>query len=119
MQKEIIVDGIPVQMKSTGATYIKYRNAFHKDLFKELQAIGQAVQDGEQMPEGAVETLLRAAYIMAQQATPSDKRSFEEWLDQFSLLGSIENVQGVYALLLADRETLEEPKKKNDQPSAE
>ena len=117
MTREVMVDGIPVMMKCSGATYIKYRAEFHEDLFSRIQKIVEAIQDGDTMPDGAVETLLKAAYIMAKQATPSDGRNFEDWLDQFSLIGAIDNVQGVYDLLLADRETLEEPKKKNDQQS--
>lgn len=120
MEKVIKIDGKDVALRASGATYIRFRNMFHKDLFVELQNISATVSEDGTMPDGALEVLLQATYVMATQATPDLKEtSFEDWLDQFSLMGSVEGIQGVYALLGADQETLESPKKKNEQQNAE
>lgn len=119
MTKEVIIDGISVSLKCSAATYIKYRSLFHEDLFTGLQKIGEQIADGQALPEGAVEVLLKATYIMALQGNPKEKRGFEDWLDQFSLKASLDGIGEVYDLLLGDQEPIEEAKKKNDQPSAE
>lgn len=119
MTKEVTIDGVNVALKCSAVTYIKYRALFHEDLFTGLQKVGAQIQDGEALPDGAVEILLKATYIMALQGNPKERRSFEEWLDQFSLKGSLDGIGEVYDILLGDEETIEDPKKKNDRQSGE
>lgn len=115
-EKTIIIDGNEVAVKCSAATYILYRQEFKSDLFADLQKLAAAIGDGESIPEGAIDILLRATYIMAKQATPH-KKTYIEWADQFDLLGGIDGIQAIYSFLLEDRQTLAEPKKKSDQPS--
>lgn len=114
MVKTITIDGIEVALKSSGATYIKYREIFHDDLFIRFQGFAKG---GDTMPDGAIETLTRAAYVMALQANPEEDKSFEEWCDQFSFTGLAEGLKQVSQLLTRDRKTISSPKKKKDQPS--
>lgn len=118
-EKIVQIDGKDVALRCSGATYIKYRTTFKKDLFVEMQKMGESVTEDGMLGEGAIEVMLRATYIMARQADSSIDIDFEEWLDQFSLMGAVEGIEGVYELLLGDRETLDEAKKNNDQMSAE
>lgn len=117
MEKTIAIDGVEVKLKSSAVTYIKYRSVFREDLFTGLQDIGSKISDGQVFPEGAVELLLKATYIMATQA--GEKRGFEDWLDQFSLRGSLDCIGEVYEMLLDDQAPIEEAKKNNDRLSEE
>lgn len=115
MEKIITIDGIDVPMKISGATYLKFRNEFHEDMFKKLQSLNDI--DGE-IGDDAINTLLQIAYIMARQATPTMTDSFEDWLDQFSFTGAINDaLLGVLSMVNNDQVTIDEAKKKSDQPN--
>lgn len=116
-EKVIKIDGKDVALRSSGATYIKYRNCFREDLFVALQRMAQNVEEGE-IPEGAAETLLRAMYIMATAEEKKTPQGFEDWLDNFSMMGPINAAGDIYELLLEDQTTLDEAKKNKDQQSA-
>lgn len=121
--KTITIDGIEIPMKISGATYLKFRNEFHEDMFAKIQKVnqseGQVMEDGTtqyQLDGEAIETLLQIAYIMAKQGNPELETSFEDWLDQFSFNATMtDGLQGVLAMINNDQEVLEEPKKKQDQ----
>lgn len=114
-EKIIKIDGKEVALRSSGATYIKYRNCFKEDLFVALQKMSEVSEDGE-LADGAADTLMKAMYIMAVQADPKKTPvGFEEWLDQFSMLGPINAAGEIYSLLLDDQTTLDEAKKKDSQ----
>ena len=103
-----------VALRCSGATYIKYRNEFKADLFVELQKFSDT-EDGV-LPDGAMETLLRATYIMAKQANPGIKENLEEWLDQFELMETV-GLQEAFELIVSGNTTLDEAKKNNNQQS--
>lgn len=116
MSERIVhIDGKEVALRCSGATYIKYRNEFKGDLFTELQKFSEG--DGNTLPDGAMQTLLQATYIMAKQKDPSIKENFEDWLDQFDLMGSVSGLQDVLELIAGNNLTLEEAKKNKDQQS--
>lgn len=108
--KTLSIDGQEVAFRCSGATYILYRSKFKKDLFKEFTTWGTD-EDGE-LPEGGLEMLIRAGYIMNKQANPEEQRDFEEWCDQFSFLGLAQDIPQVAELLIEDRRQTAEAKKK-------
>ena len=112
-EKIVKIDGREVALRCSGATYIKYRNEFKSDLFVELQKFGEN-EDGT-LPDGAMETLLKATYVMAKQANKDIKENFEDWLDQFDLIGSVSGLEDVLNLIMGNNVTLDEAKKNNDQ----
>lgn len=112
-ERIVMIDGKEVALRCSGATYIKYRNEFKSDLFVELQKFADT-EDGN-LPDGAMETLLRATYVMAKQADKKIKDSFEDWLDQFDLLGSVTGLQDALELIMGSNLTLDEAKKNNEQ----
>lgn len=116
-ERIITIDGIDVKCKCSAYTYVKYRTVFKEDLMVAMQDMAKSVGADGTIPDGAFAMLLQATYIMATQA--GEKRSFEDWLDQFGLFESMTGIQDVYLLLLGDKVTIEDAKKKNDQPSAE
>lgn len=113
---KIMIDGIEVALHSSGATYIQYKSEFGLDLFKEFAKFEKT----EDEPDGsAIESLTRAAYVMAKQAYYIEHAagepfpSFIDWCDQFSFLGLAKDIPKVAPILMADRQTTEEAKKKN------
>lgn len=105
----LTIDGKAVAFRASGATYLIYKSKFKRDLFKEFQAF----EEGEgELSEGVMETLFRAGYVMAEQANPSGL-SFEDWCDQFSFIGLARDIPKVAQILVADKATTEEAKKKN------
>lgn len=119
MEKVIQIGNKDIKLRSSAATYIKYRRVFKEDLFKTLQDMTKQIGEDGDIPDGAVAILLQAAYIMAGQADPKMTSDIETWLDQFELLDSINGIQGVFEMLMGDQVTIDEAKKKNDQLSAE
>lgn len=118
----ITIDGIEVALRCSGATPILYRSQFKGDLIAEFNHIymknGEGEDKGDYLPEGAIELLIKAAYIMARQGDPKEKRSFEEWADQFSLMGLTNDLGRIAEILIEDEQTTEEPKKNTEEPSA-
>ena len=119
MEKVIQIGNKDVKLRSSAATYIKYRRVFKEDLFKSLQDMSKEIGDEGNIPDGAVAILLQAAFIMAQQADPKTTTDIDTWLDQFELIDSINGIQGVFELLMGDQVTIDEAKKKKNQPSEE
>lgn len=121
LTKTITLDGIEVALRASGATPILYRTLFHKDLivsFNKLilrQGEDQDETNPDELPDGAIELLMEAAYVMARQADKNERRPFEEWLDQFSFMGLAQDVGKVADILIDNDETIDEAKKNEDQ----
>ena len=116
--KTIDIGGQEVALRCSAATYVLYREEFRADLFTVLESFIGAQQGGEAIPDGVIDAILKATYIMARQADPEEDRAFIDWLDQFGLIDSIESIQPVVQLLLGDRKRLNEAKKKKSKQSA-
>ena len=119
----ITIDGIEVALRCSGVTPILYRSQFQGDLIAEFNHIymrnGEGEDKGDYLPEGAIELLIKAAYIMARQGDPKERRSFEEWADQFSLMGLTNDLGRIAEILIEDEKTTEEPKKNTEEQSAD
>ena len=116
MSERIVkIDGKEVALRCSGATYIRYRNEFKKDLFVELQKFASMADGG--LNDGAMETLLRATYVMAKQADKTITMGFEDWLDQFDLMGVMTGLEDALELITGSQLTLDEAKKNNNQPT--
>ena len=126
-ERIVQIDGQEIKMRISGATPILYRNEFKKDMFVQMQELdkGEVVYDDEgnavavSLPDGAVETLLELAYILARQGDSKLKVSFIEWLDRFSF-DSLTNGDAFGSVLLmirGDEEPIVEEKKSQDQQS--
>lgn len=117
MLKTVTIGGKEVALRSSGATYIKFRNEFKKDLFVELNKINKsAVESDGELPDFAIETLLEATYVMMKQANKNINVSFEDWLDDFELIDSLQGIDAVLLMLNEDKEEATvDAKKKSDQ----
>lgn len=112
--KTITIDGIDVALKCSGATSVLYRKEFGKDLFVEFNKYATTISEG-QIPDGAIDMLEEAAFIMSKQANPDDKRDFVEWLDQFNMMALIQDISQIAEIIVEDRRTIDSPKKNNEQ----
>ena len=88
MIKKIEIDGKQVPFKASAAIPRIYRIKFNRDIYKDLDALGKAVGDGNaessRLDMFSLEMFENIAYIMAKHADPSIPNSPEEWLDEFS-----------------------------------
>ena len=88
MIKNIEIDGKQVPFRASAAIPRIYRIKFHRDIYKDLDALGKAVGDGNaensSLDMFSLEMFENIAYIMAKHADPSIPDSPEEWLDEFS-----------------------------------
>ena len=84
----IEIDGKQVPFKASAAIPRIYRIKFHRDIYKDLDALGKAVGNGDEgsshLDMFSLEMFENIAYIMAKHADPSIPDSPEEWLDEFS-----------------------------------
>ena len=123
MKKDIVIDGVTVPMKCTGATPAFYRELFKHDLFKELAAMdkymkkdsnGKATADLSGFDFGIVE---RLAYTMAYQAN-RQIGSMLDWLDQFDHSTAIlDAMPEILTLYMDGLQGTSEVKKKNAGPT--
>ena len=88
MTKKIEIDGQEVCFKAAAAIPRIYRIKFHRDIYKDLraleQAVGQNSEEESSLDMFSLEMFENIAYIMAKHADPSIPDSPEEWLDGFN-----------------------------------
>lgn len=88
MIQKIEIDGKQVPFRASAAIPRIYRIKFHRDIYKDLDALGKAVGDGNaensSLDMFSLEMFENIAYIMAKHADPAIPDSPEEWLDGFS-----------------------------------
>ena len=88
MIKNIEIDGKQVPFRASAAIPRIYRIKFQRDIYKDLDALGKAVGDGDaessHLDTFSLEMFENIAYIMAKHADPSIPDTPEEWLDEFS-----------------------------------
>ena len=89
MIQKIEIDGKQVPFKASAAIPRIYHIKFHRDIYKDLDALGKAVGNGDEdsshLDMFSLEMFENIAYIMAKHADPSIPDSPEEWLDEFSI----------------------------------
>ncbi len=114
MFKNIEIGGITVPMLANGATPIRYRYVFHKDIITEFQ---QAQDDYSKV----VNSMPELAFIMAMQAKAQDgaidlnllnEDKYLEWVEQFGAMDLPMASEQIINLYLSNNATSSEPKKK-------
>lgn len=111
MYREIKVGKSTVPMLANGATPIRYRMIFKKDLINEFQ---QAEGNNYSI---AVDTVSELAFVMAKAAEKADMNKLNleiyiEWLEQFEPFDLTEALEEIVDLYLGNIETSSEVKKK-------
>ena len=117
MTKMIEIDGKQVPFKASAAIPRIYRIKFHRDIYKDLDALGKAVGNGDEdsshLDMFSLEMFENIAYIMAKHAdkdaVPS---SVEEWLDSFEVFSIYQVLPEILTLWNLNTLTTAKPKKK-------
>ena len=88
MTKMIEIGRKHVPFKASAAIPRIYRIKFHRDIYKDLDTLGKAVDNGNEgsshLDMFSLEMFENIEYIMAKHADPSIPDSPEEWLAEFS-----------------------------------
>ena len=91
IEKQIEIDGQLVNFKASAAVPRIYREKFHRDIFRDLLKLGEAVEETDNesaktndITIGDLELFENVAFIMAKHADPTQPDTPDEWLDQFN-----------------------------------
>ena len=113
MYREIVIGSKTVPMLANGATPIRYRMTFRKDLISEFENV--------QKGEGVSTSISELAYIMAKAAEAQNEQKpmailnvedYIVWLEQFEALDITMAAEEIVSLYMGNEETLSEAKKK-------
>lgn len=114
MYREIKIGEKSIPMLANGATPIRYRMVFGRDIISEFENV--QTDSGK-----ATTSISELAFIMAKQAeaqnehkpmTTLNQESFIEWLEQFEPLDVVLATDEIVDLYLGNEKTLSEAKKK-------
>lgn len=114
MYREIKIGEKSIPMLANGATPIRYRMVFGKDIMNEFNKVGEDVGK-------ATDSLSELAFIMFKAAEAQNEHkamatlnqeSFIEWLEQFEPLDLTLAAEDIVNLYLGNEQTLSEVKKK-------
>ena len=114
MYRGIKVDDITVPMIANGATPLRYRHLFGKDLIAEFQ-------DAEDNAAKVADCIPELAFIMAKAAEAKDgtadlnklsQEDFITWLEQFSPMGLALAAEYIVDLYMGNAKTSVDSKKK-------
>ena len=123
MIQRIEIDGKQVPFKASAAIPRIYRIKFHRDIYKDLDALGKAVGNGDEgsshLDMFSLEMFENIAYIMAKHADPSIPDSPEEWLDEFSTFSIYQVLPKIIELWGLNVQTDVESKKTSRNRSAD
>ena len=122
MIQKIEIDGNQVPFKASAAIPLIYRIKFHRDIYKDLDALGKAVRNGDEgsshLDMFSLEMFENIAYIMAKHADPTIPDSPEEWLDEFSTFSIYQVLPKIIELWGLNVQTAVESKKNFTQLTA-
>ena len=114
MYREIKIGEKSIPMLATGATPIRYRMVFGKDIMSEFNKVNEDIGK-------ATDSLSELAFIMSKAAeaqnehkamTNLNMESFVSWLEQFEPLDLTLAAEDIVNLYLGNEQTLSEVKKK-------
>ena len=101
MEKTIKIADKFVSLKTTGATLLRYKDQFGKDLLTEILKLEEACKDGMiKVDKLDFELFLNILWIMAKTAVPEIKPLIE-WLDDFDEFPILEVLPKVIEMISA------------------
>lgn len=121
MFKNVKIGGITVPMLANGATPIRYKHIFHKDLIAEFQG----AQDDYSKVTNSMPEL---AFVMAKQAEAKERKvdmnllsedEYVEWLEQFDPMDLPYASEQIVELYMGNNTTTTEAKKKTREKQSE
>ena len=118
MERTIQIGDREVRFKATGATMRIYRQAFQRDILKDMEELSKAHLSGESMTAEALIMFENIAYVMAKQADPDIPDNPDDWLDQFDMFSVYEVLPQIIELWGINNLSISESKKKAKRPTA-
>lgn len=121
MLKEVNIGGITIPMLANGATPIRYKHVFHKDIITEFQ---QAQDDYSKV----VNSIPELAFIMAMQAQNKEvggdlnllnEDKYMKWMEQFDPMDLPLAADQIVDLYMGNNITTSESKKKRKEKQSE
>lgn len=111
MFKEIKIGDKNVSLLANGATPIRYRQLFHKDIITQM--------NGGTNADDAVEMASELAFIMAMSANKADMTTlnmdaYYEWLEQFETFDIVQASEDIFAVYVGQEVTTTTAKKKQN-----
>lgn len=86
--KKVGIDGKGGLFKASAAIPRIYRLKFQRDIYKDLRALEQSIEEGDEEQSNldlfSLEMFENIAYTMAKHADPAIPDEVEEWLDGFN-----------------------------------
>lgn len=82
MERIINIGGVPVPMKATASSLIRYRNQYGRDLLKDFEVIQNATAQPTLAAE-AIQTFICLCHTLARQADSTIAPDAFDWVDQF------------------------------------
>ncbi len=86
--RTITIDGIDVPFRASAAIPRIYRNKFRRDIYRDLQALGKAVDTGNERASELelidLEMFEDLAWVMAKHADSTVSDEPDVWLEQFN-----------------------------------
>ena len=88
LTKTITIDGKEVTFRASAAIPRLYRVKFHRDIYKDLDALQTAMggsdENASTLDTFSLELFENISYVMAKHADPTVPATPEEWLEQFN-----------------------------------
>lgn len=114
MTKNVNIGSQEISLEANGATPIRFRQLFGKDLLTSIQK--GTTENGIDLTV-ASELAPELAFIMAMSADKEDMSKLTEdrflnWLEQFGPMDLVNATEQIFNAYFGDAETLVEPKKK-------
>lgn len=120
MQRTIEIDGQQVAFRASAAIPRIYRMRFHRDIYRDIRALDQAVgnsnEEDSNLDVFSLEMFENIAYVMAKHADPSIPDTPEEWLDSFNTFSIYQVLPQIIELWGLNMQT-DVQAKKNSAPS--
>lgn len=110
MLKTVTIAGIPVELKATGSTLLKYRNWFGRDLIADFKAVQRSFESEGEVSGEVFDIIAKLTYTMAKQADKTISNDYEEWLDQFDSFPVSEFAADVVTFWASTLQSKSEPK---------
>lgn len=116
MEKTIVVDGKEMKFKATAATPRVYRQAFGRDLFRDIEMLSK-LDAGEDAPIESLNAFENIAFCMNAQAEgrelkrESIEKDMNDWLDQLTTFSIYVVLPQLIELWRINTEQTSKPKK--------
>lgn len=119
--KTINIDGKAVEFRASAAIPRLYRNKFHRDIYKDLNALQKGIDendaDNSNLDTFSLELFENIAWLMAKHQNTDAPDTPEDWLDQFNTFSIYEVLPQIIELWGLNVEQQVESKKNIARPS--